>query len=80
MSKLKSFLAATILLSGVGVSAMPPVQAEKVLEGQVCSTRVHQLTANIHWYNNLKDAEKVAQEQGKPIFWMHMLGKIDGAT
>ena len=57
-----------------------PVQAEKVFTGEVCSTRVHELTSDIHWYTNLKDAEAAAQEQGKLIFYIHMLGKLEGAT
>lgn len=69
-----------VLLSlGVSLSA-PAAHAEKVLEGQVCSARVHALTSDIDWYKNLNKAEDAAKQQGKLVFWVHMLGKIDGAT
>jgi hypothetical protein len=79
MSKLKSFVAITLLLTSL--SSVPlPAHAEKVLEGAVCSMNVHKLTNNIDWYTDLKKAEQAAAEQNKLVFWMHMLGKIDGAT
>jgi hypothetical protein len=79
MSKLKSFLAASLLLTSLSCASLP-AHAEKVLEGAVCSMNVHKLTTNIDWYTDLKKAEKAAAEQNKLVFWMHMLGKIDGAT
>ncbi len=69
-----------VLLSlGVALN-VPAAHAEKVLEGQVCSARVHALTSDIDWYKNLNKAEDAAKQQGKLVFWVHMLGKIDGAT
>jgi len=69
-----------VLLS-LGISAsIPAAYAEKVLEGQVCSARVHALTSDIDWYKNLNKAEDAAKQQGKLVFWLHILGKIDGAT
>jgi hypothetical protein len=41
---------------------------------------VHALTSDIDWYKNLNKAEDEAQKSGKLIFWLHILGKIDGAT
>jgi hypothetical protein len=68
------------ILLAFGVSLNSPARAEKVLEGQVCSQRVHALTSDIDWYKSLNKAEDTAREQGKLVFWVHMLGKIDGAT
>src|SRR5580658_3401827 len=79
MTKLKKLLTLGLLLSSVTVWGSQ-ARAEKVYEGAVCSTRVHELTSGIDWYTDLKKAEKTAQEQNKLVFWMHMLGKIDGAT
>jgi len=72
---LTSLMAASTLLS-----LSLPVRAEKVLEGAVCTERVHALTNDIDWYKNLKKAEEAASQQGKLIFWLHILGHIDGAT
>lgn len=73
-------LASTLALAACLPITSTAARAEKVLEGQVCSQRVHELTSDIHWYDDLKDAEKTAQEQNKLIVWVHMVGKIDGAT
>ncbi|HEY9732332.1 MAG TPA: hypothetical protein V6C89_10495 [Drouetiella sp.] len=69
-----------VLVSASAALSIPAAQAEKVLEGQVCSARVHALTSDIDWYKNLNKAEDEAQKSGKLIFWLHILGKIDGAT
>jgi hypothetical protein len=73
-------LSATLILAASIGLLSSPTNAEPVLQGTVCSERVHELTSDIHWYNDLKEAEAQAQQQGKLVFWMHMLGKIDGAT
>jgi hypothetical protein len=75
-----SLLATGLTLTIMSGVASLPVEAEPVLQGAVCSERVHELTSNIQWYKDLKEAETAAQQQGKLVFWMHMLGKIDGAT
>lgn len=57
-----------------------PAQAEKVLQGQVCEENVHKLTSEIDWCKSLHQAQETATAQGKLILWVHMVGKIDGAT
>ena len=79
-TRTKLTLSATIVLAATTGLLSLPSYAEPVLQGTVCSERVHELTSDIHWYNDLKEAEAQAQQQGKLVFWMHMLGKIDGAT
>jgi hypothetical protein len=73
------FLAALLLSSQMGLIPVA-VNAETVYQGSVCSSRVNTLTNQIDWQTNLKEAEGLAQQQNKLVFWMHMLGKIDGAT
>ena len=58
----------------------PAFAAKELLQGEVCEANVHKLTTEIDWYTNLKKAEKTAAEQNKLILWVHMVGKIDGAT
>ena len=80
MKRASSLILSTILASNLLLGASNPVRAEKVLTGEVCSEHVHQLTTEIEWYKNLHKAEDAAQAQGKLVFWVHMLGHIDGAT
>ncbi len=71
---LSALLAACIL-------TVPPVQARpRILTGQVSQERVYDLTSKIHWHDSLSQAESVARQQGKLVFWIHMLGSLDGAT
>ncbi len=80
MTVIKSLLATSLILAGLTLPAAPPAQAEQVYQGAVCSMNVHKLTGEITWYKDLSKAEAAAAEQNKLVFWMHMLGKIDGAT
>ena len=80
MQKFKCVLASTALACTCLTAPFLPANAEKVLQGEVCSERVHELTSSIEWYKNLHKAEDTAREQGKLVLWIHMVGKIDGAT
>jgi len=72
--------AATIMALTIAPSTFSPALAEKVIQGEVCEENVHKLTSDIEWYKNLHKAEDAAKKDGKMIFWLHMVGKIDGAT
>ena len=45
-----------------------------------CKERVEILTSELVWYKSLARARSEAERSGKPIFWVHMLGQIDGNT
>ena len=55
-------------------------RAEKVLAGEVCSIRVHNLAQELTWNKNLQEALDKAKAEQKLVVWIHMLGKIDGDT
>jgi hypothetical protein len=74
------FFRLSAILCALFVSMPPVYSAKTVLTGEICDARVHKLSTQIEWYDNLHKAEAEAQQDGKLIFWMHMLGHIDGAT
>jgi hypothetical protein len=80
MRAVKSLFTTGLLALSLAMVSLAPVSAETVLQGDICNVRVHQLTTGIKWYSNLEEAQNAAREQNKLVFWMHMLGKIDGAT
>ena len=81
MKIVASALRATIALTALLSPALAPAAyAEKVYTGEVCTVQVHKLTTGIKWETKLPEAEARASTDGKLVFWMHMLGKIDGAT
>ncbi|HEY9755560.1 MAG TPA: hypothetical protein V6C97_10390 [Oculatellaceae cyanobacterium] len=71
---------AVVLAAGLLGFASNASLSETVYQGSVCSSRVESLTGQIDWQTNLKKAQEQAQKENKLVFWMHMLGKIDGAT
>ena len=38
------------------------------------------LTTAISWKTSLDDAKALARREGKMVFWMNMLGDLNGAT
>jgi len=60
--------------------ALPALAAPQLLNGNVTEERIARLTSQINWYQSLPDAEHSAQQQGKMIFWVHMLGSLSGGT
>ena len=54
--------------------------APGVIEGREARANVDNLTKQVYWFSSLRDAEDSARQKGKPLLWMHILGKLDGAT
>jgi len=73
----------TVALSlGMAVAGWLPFEAlaQRVVPGYLAQERVEKLTSEIQWHDKLPDALAEAQREGKLVFWVQMLGKIDGAT
>ena len=69
-------IAALALASQAAVSAKGP----PMLDGYVSEQRVEKLASEIPWYQSLPKALEAGKQSGKLVVWVHMLGKIDGAT
>ncbi|MCC6978032.1 MAG: hypothetical protein IT343_06900 [Candidatus Melainabacteria bacterium] len=67
-------LAALSLITVQQVGAIPMVN------GDEAASRVRQLATGIEWHTDLSQALNEGARSGKPVVWIHMLGKIDGAT
>lgn len=76
--KLKTGCIALVLAATFSIGV--PVKAEKVLNGSVCQERVTKLTGEISWLRDLEAAKTQAKEGKKLIFWVNMLGKLEGDT
>ena len=50
------------------------------MNGAVCQERVTRLTGEISWLSDLEAAKEKARESKKLIFWVNMLGKLEGDT
>jgi hypothetical protein len=61
-----------------GAGGVETKDAGAVVPSGIVEKRVEKLNDKIHWYTSLDEAKAVAREQRKPIFWVHLLGDIDG--
>jgi hypothetical protein len=61
-----------------GSQGVETKDAGAVVPSGVVKKRVEKLNDKIHWYTSLDQAKAIANEQRKPIFWIHVLGEIDG--
>lgn len=78
MKRVHLLLSALLAVSVVAVPAA--YSGPRILTGEVSAERVSELTRQIPWYHSLPQAESAAKQSGKLIFWVHMLGSLDGAT
>lgn len=53
---------------------------KKLLTGQVAKQKIEKVNEGITWHTSLRRAGQIAQNQGKMILWVQMIGKMDGAT
>lgn len=60
--------------------SMAPSPVRNLLDARESESNARKVRSDLGWSNSLSDAKQRAQQQGKMIFWVHMLGKLDGAT
>jgi hypothetical protein len=71
-----AFLPALALASSL---LMPAPANQTVISGQVTHQGIQKLNS-LSWYGSLAQAQDAAMRSGKMIFWLHILGQVDGAT
>ena len=86
---MRRFALATLLLSAAVASwalAGKPAPSKNIVNGNVGPTmasaaveaKVQRLADQVHWHTSLDEAKNQAQKENKPIFWVHVLGDLDG--
>lgn len=51
-----------------------------VLSGDEAGGNVQEVLRRVKWHTNLNSALGEAQRKNKMVLWIHMIGKVDGAT
>ena len=72
-----------LLINGVTTAVQqkaPAALPDRLESGSEAGANATRLTSELHWFKSLAAAKAAAAEEQKPIFWMHMLGDIDGKT
>lgn len=73
---MRKLSAIAVLVLTLAASAL----AQRVIPGSQAFNNASRLTHDIRWHTSLADVEAEARQQGKLVFWMHMLGNINGET
>jgi hypothetical protein len=68
------------LFAGLAVANAATAANVETISGADAGTQAKAIKYGINWVNSLSNAEELAKRSHKPIFWMHMLGNIDGYT
>ncbi|MBN8661128.1 MAG: hypothetical protein K2Y32_02700 [Candidatus Obscuribacterales bacterium] len=59
---------------------LPAQAGPKLITGTEQWENVNYLLTEIPWYQSLSQAQEAARQKGKMVFYMHILGKLNGAT
>ena len=57
-----------------------PAWCQNVIPGDQAQRNTSRLVKQIHWTQSLAEAQTQARKEGKLVFWMHMLGSMEGST
>ena len=71
---------ALLFASLFALALASPSSSGAGVDGVEQRQKVNELTKQITWFDNMPQALACARQRGKPLVWIHMLGKIDGAT
>ena len=69
-----------LLASLFTLSIAAPSSLGAGVNGVEQRAKVTELTRQITWFDNMNQALACARQRGKPLVWIHMLGKMEGAT
>lgn len=72
--------AALMLASLLALCAPAQSRQPAYLSGQTAHDRITAMAGTLRWNQSLGQVEQSAREQGKMVFWVHMLGSMTGAT
>jgi hypothetical protein len=75
----------TLIGLAIGISllvsqASAARRAHRMVRGPEAGARVEHLLTELKWETSLEDAKQRAAAEGKLVFWVQMLGRIDGST
>ena len=69
------------LIAAIAVATSLPVHAnDSFVPSTEAMRNAHLVNKGMQWFTSLEDAQAEAKKTGKLVFWIHMLGTMDGAT
>ncbi len=76
----KSVVAIAAITATIAFAASAPAQNRNLLPGHVAKENITKVNSEIHWNRSLNEALAEARASHKMVLWLHMIGKMDGAT
>ena len=69
-------------LAGLAMVAAPGADAESriLIPGNVAAQNINRVNANVRWHSNYNAALDEARRTNKMVFWVHLVGDMEGAT
>jgi hypothetical protein len=80
MKHRRSVLGLVAVLGLASFAFAPAGRAEGVVMSGEASRNAHVVNKGVKWHTSLEEAQTQAKKDGKLVFWLHMLGTMDGAT
>jgi hypothetical protein len=76
------FIASLALVLSVNASALTVQEriSRRQVPAEQAEKNADRLLTEINWHQSLDAAKATAQREGKLVFWMHMLGDLEGFT
>ncbi|MBX9692714.1 MAG: hypothetical protein K2Z81_10045 [Cyanobacteria bacterium] len=75
-----SFLLSGLIVSSAYAAQNPKAQNRGLIPGYVAKDNINKVNSGLNWNTNLNHALDQARAQGKMVFWVHLVGKMEGAT
>lgn len=79
MLKFARILAPALAALGLVLPA-PAADRMALIPAREASRENFQVNKRFQWHNNLDEARQEAGKSGRLVFWVHMLGSMDGKT
>lgn len=65
---------------GANSSLGAPGTSPRMVSGDQGLQNLTRLMSEVPWYTSMDYVERKAKQEDKPIFWVHMLGPMNGVT
>ena len=75
-----AFLVVVSITSTASVADDRPITPRSIPKfgGTEVAQRVETMLSGIRWHGDFEEAMARAAEEGKPLFWLQVVGKLDG--
>ena len=69
--------AVSALSAGDGAPAALTPRGLPKIHGSEVKRTTDKLLSEVHWHRDLEHALALAKEEGKPVFWLQLVGELD---